>query len=250
MKKSFLHYDKPWITGFIMAETLEEAIAMVKKVLADGGDSVCIEITRMRPEFWNEKDLTALFAEAKDMPIYSCCYRTGFGEGHTDDELAELSMLCLKCGATLIDVMGDMYHPEPWELTFDKEAVEKQKKLIKRIHEAGGEVLMSSHNHAHYAPEQIVTWMKAQVERGADVSKDINVADTEEELIEALETYKLINQEIHVPYLFMVGGEKCSLTRECGGRLGAFMYLGRVFPEGVQPKLATLKYLRDEMKFI
>ncbi len=112
-EKSFLNHDKPWLTGFIMAAELEEAIGMVEKTIRDGGDSVAIEVTRLNPEFHNWEALTKLFAAAGDLPIYSCCYRSGYGEGKTDDEIAALSLLCLECGATLIDVMGDLYDPHP-----------------------------------------------------------------------------------------------------------------------------------------
>ena len=250
MKKSFLNAKKPWLTAFLIEPELEDNIRLMKQAIKDGADSVAIEITRLKPEYWNENDLKTLFSAAGEKPIYSCCYRWGFGEGRGDEELSELSLLCAKCGSTLIDVMGDLYHPEPWQMTFDEEAVEKQKELIAQIHALGCEVLMSAHNGGFYPPEQIASWMKAQEERGADVAKDISVSDTEEQLLSALETFKLLNKELKIPYLFMTGGKYCYLTRELCGRLGGFMYLGKTSTEGVQPDLKTIKYMRDELTLI
>jgi len=247
MKKSFLNAEKPWLTAFLVEPELEENIRLMKQAISEGADSIGIEITRIKPEYWNEKDLTTLFSAAGDLPIYSCCYRWGCGEGKTDEEIAELSLLCAKCGSTLIDVMGDLYHPEPWQLTYNEEAVEKQKALIKEIHDLGCEVLMSAHNGGFFEKEQICAWMKAEEERGADVAKDIGLSDTEEQLLSALETFKLLNKELHIPYLFMTGGKYCYLTRELCGRLGGFMYLGKTSKEGVQPDVKTLKYMRDEL---
>ena len=247
MKKSFLKFDRPWLTGFIITDEAEAAIEMVKKGIREGADSIGIEITRLKPEYWNRETLTRIFEACGDLPIYACCYRTGYGEGKTDDELAELMHLSLSCGATLIDVMGDLYDPVPWELTETPEAVKKQKALIEDLKDKGAEILISSHNHAFYDTEHILHWAKEQEARGADVVKIIGIADTEEELVTNLKTYQVLNAELEKPYLFMVGGEWCMLTRECAGRLGAFMYLGRLFEDGVQPKLETLRYMRDEM---
>ncbi len=127
----------------------------------------------------------------------------------------------------------------------DPAAIEKQKALINEIHARGGEVLMSSHNHAYYPPEQVLAWMKEQEARGADVAKDICVSDTEAELCDALTTYKLLNENLKVPYLYMTGGAWCRATRLFAGALGSFMYLGRVFDEGVQPELITLKKFKE-----
>lgn len=249
MKKSFLNHEKPWLTGFIITDTRDSAVQMIRKTIREGGDSIGIEITRLKPEFWNKDDLTAIFAEAGDMPIYSCCYRSGFGEGRTDDELTALSLLALECGATLIDVMGDLYDPTPWEMTEDPAAIEKQKALIDTIHARGGEVLMSAHNHAYYPPEKILYWMQEQAARGADVAKDIGVSDTEAQLCDALETFRLLNENLPIPYLFMTGGAQCMATRLFGGALGSLLYLGRVYDDGVQPELTTLvKFSKTPLK--
>lgn len=249
MKKSFLGHEGPWLTGIMTvdADTPEKVIGQIEKGLREGADSFCLEITRIRPEFWNVKDIKRIFEACGEAPVYACCYRTGFGETLTDEEISELIFLSLECGATLLDVMGDIFHPEPWELTYDEAAVEKQKALIQEIHARGGEVLMSSHNHAYYPKEKTLEWALAQKERGADVAKIIGVANTEEELLENLKAYPLLNEKLGIPYLFMTGGDWCMLTRECTGRLGGFMYLGKLGEEGVQPEIATLKYMRDEM---
>ena len=250
MKKSFLNATKPWLTAFLIEPEMEDNLRLMKKAIDEGADSVAVEITRLDPKYWNENDLKRLFAAAGDKPIYSCCYRWSFGEGKTDEELSELSLLCARCGSTLIDVMGDLYHPEPCQMTFDEKAVEKQKQLIAQIHALGSEVLMSAHNGGFYGPEQIAEWMKAQEERGADVAKDISVSDTEQQLLSALETFKLLNKTLKIPYLFMTGGKFCYLTRELCGRLGGFMYLGKTSTEGAQPDVATLKYMRDELTLL
>ena len=249
MNKSFLKYDRPWLTGIVSpdADTPEKVISEIEYGIFEGADSFCIEITRMREEFWNKEDISRVISACGDRPVYTCAYRSGFGEGHTDEELEKLTLLSAESGADLLDVMGDLYHPEPYELTEDEEALKKQRALIEKLHAMGKEVLISSHNHAFYPREKTLEWALSQERRGADVVKIIGVSDTEEELVENLKAYALLNKNLKKPYLFMTGGAWCQLTRECTGRLGAFMYLGRLGDTGVQPAIRSLKFMTEEM---
>ncbi|MFQ9801625.1 MAG: hypothetical protein ACLR23_25015 [Clostridia bacterium] len=61
-------------------------------------------------------------------------------------ELVELA----GCGADLCDVMGDYFDRQPDEVAVDKTAIEKQKELIRKIHDKGAKVLMSSHRFKIY----------------------------------------------------------------------------------------------------
>lgn len=54
-------------------------------------------------------------------------------------------LLTIDAGAAACDIMGDMYDPSSRERTRDENAIQKQKRLIDRIHAKGAEVLMSSH---------------------------------------------------------------------------------------------------------
>ena len=54
-----------------------------------------------------------VFEELSSAHVNAVAYHAGM----TDEECVELLLLGLKCGATLCDVMGDLYHPEKYELT-------------------------------------------------------------------------------------------------------------------------------------
>ena len=55
----------------------------------------------------------------------------------SDEELAEELVELAKCGADLCDVMGDYFDRQPDEVAVDETAINKQMKLINRIHEKG-----------------------------------------------------------------------------------------------------------------
>ena len=50
-----------------------------------------------------------IFSACAGRPRYVTSYRTGENIGMTDEECVELLLLALECGATLFDVMGDLY---------------------------------------------------------------------------------------------------------------------------------------------
>ena len=110
-------------------------------------------------------------------------YRSGENAGMTDEECMELLLLAVECGATLFDVMGDLYDRSPqYELTMDGEAVKKQMALIDQIHRAGGEVLMSSHTYKSTTLEENLMIAREQARRGADVIKIVNDAKSADEI--------------------------------------------------------------------
>ena len=123
----------------------------------------------------------------------------------SDDELMDGLLLGLKCGATLVDVMGDAYAPAPEELATDEKAIAKQMKFIDEVHQRGGEVLMSSHIYEFCPAERVLEIALEQQRRGADIGKIVTGANTQEEELKNLEICNLLKKELKVPFLFFVG---------------------------------------------
>ena len=128
-------------------------------------------------------------------------------------------------GATLIDVLGDLYCPTKYEITTDPVAIEKQKALIDEIHARGCEVLMSSHVLEFRSGEEVLAIAREHQARGADISKIVTFANTEEEELENLKTTALLRRELDIPFLFLSGGTHCKLHRTIGPMLGSCMWL-------------------------
>ena len=170
----------------------------------------------------------------------------------SDEELAEGLLTLAKNGATLCDVIGDLYSPHPEELTDDAEAIRKQMNLIEKLHERGAQVLMSSHILKHTPAERVLEVAAEQKRRGADVIKIVTGAKTMEEQIENLRITTLLKKELGAPFLFLSGGT-CSLHRRLGLKLGCCMalcvYEHDAFSTASQPLLSTMKAIRDEIDF-
>ena len=131
----------------------------------------------------------------------------------------------LDCGATLCDVMGDMYSPDPLELTKNPSAVSKQKELICEIHRRGGEVIMSSHVKRHLCQNDVIDFALSQEARGVDIVKLVTVADTMEQLMENLNASLLLQKRLSIPFIFVANGQYGKIQRNIGYMFGSFALL-------------------------
>ena len=252
MSKTFLNHEKPLLTVMLQCETPEVAIKRIRNANCMGADAYGLQTESLKPEYRNADKYKRLFAEMKDKPCYVTNYRKKNSTGATDEELAKGLLELAQSGATLIDVMGDLFCRHPEELTEDPEAIEKQMKLIDAIHEAGAEVLISSHILKFTPAERVLEVAFEQKRRGADIIKIVTGADSMQQQIENLRITHLLKQELDAPFLFLAGGE-CSLHRRLGIKLGCCMalcvYEHDHLSTAAQPLLSTMKTIRDTIDF-
>ena len=250
-------FDKkrPYLTAMIQEDTLEGALNAIVDSHYDGADAFGIQLEDLRPEYRNLNDLKKIFDACMGKPIYITSYRNGYSTGFTDEQCVQLLLLGVEAGADLCDVMADMYDPQPYELTEDPQAVEKQKELIDRIHDMGAQVLMSSHTHCYLEPDRVIYYAKAHKMRGADVAKIVNDCGSDQQLRAIVDTTFRLNEELEgLPYLYLCGGSWGRVFRQIGPQLGVCMYLcaQRHKPgySRMQPTLRSMKQVRDNMIFL
>ena len=247
MRPSFSKCTKPPFTAMIQTRTLEQAIAGITRARADGAEAIGLQICRWEPEYHTEVCYRQALQAAGDLPVYVTNYRYDRNEGRSDENLAEGLVELAHCGAALCDVMGDLYAPCADQLTMDPEAIAGQQRLIARIHEAGAQVLISSHVMNFTPAERVVEMALEQQRRGADVVKIVTGAETMEEQLENLRITQLLKTTLSVPFLFLTGGE-CKLHRRLGPSLGCCMYLCVLEHDELatptQPRMDELQTLR------
>ncbi len=252
MKKSFLGHEKPLLTVMLQCETPEVAIKRIRNANMLGADAYGPQIESLLPEYQNEEVYKRLFGEMQNRPSYVTNYRGANNTGKTDDELAEGMLTLAKCGATLVDVMGDLFSRHPEELTDNEEAIRKQMALIDEIHAIGGEVLMSSHILKYTSAERVLEVALEQKRRGADIIKIVTDASTMEEQIENLRICDLLKRELKAPFLFLAGGES-KILRRTGIHLGCCMALCVYEHDHLstphQPLLSNMLSIRDTLGF-
>lgn len=249
MEKTFLKYDKALLTVMVQADNPDRIKELMSKSLLNGAEGFGMQFERLHTQYRNKETYKSLFSYT-DKPVYVTNYRLGENEGKSDEILSDELLELADCGATLCDVMGDMFDKQPDEVAVSKKAIEKQMKLIDDLHKKGAEVLLSSHIHKHTPAQRVLEIALEHQRRGADISKIVTGASTMEEQLENLKIINLLKEKLDIPFLFLAGGE-CHILRRISGELGNCMYLCvheyDEYATAVQPLLQNVKAIRDNM---
>lgn len=255
MKPSFLNQPRPIVTAMVLKDNPDTARYCIKNSIYDGADALGVQLCRLKREFKTEAHYRNIFAAAGQRPIYITNYRSCENTGMTDEECMEGLITALGCGATMGDVMGDIFDKgADKELTYKSEAVDGQKRIIDRIHDMGKEVLISSHVMRFITAEEVLEIAYQQRKRGADVVKIVTASNSDEELCENLRITALLKKELDCPFLYLSGGTHSKLHRMVGAQLGCLTYLAvhehdeQAVP--TQPTVRAAKAVRDNLDFM
>ena len=123
MKPTFLGHEKGLLTVILQCQTPEVAAGRIRNALCLGAEAFGLQSESLLPEYQTPEVYERLFREMRGRPIYATAYRTRFNKEKTDDELADEIRTLARCGATLCDVMGDLFSRHPDELADDPAAV-------------------------------------------------------------------------------------------------------------------------------
>lgn len=203
---SFLNKENPVITGIIAGQTPDELIAAARNSEADGAGGIAIDLFDLKPEFRNTKSFSRVI-NSVNLPFMFYFYRNDRWSNLNDGDRQEVLLYASQAGASMIDVMGDLFSPSPKQITFDQKAIDQQKRLIDRIHEKGSDVVMSSHTESPMTTDEVVEHLQELESRGPDVVKIVTTINTEEEFLEALKTTIVLNREMKVPFIHLCTGE-------------------------------------------
>ena len=259
MKPTFLHQNRPLITGMIQKDTPDRIRFAVKNSIYDGADCLGIQLECLKKEYKTEAHYKAIFAACSNHPIYITNYRGSENAGLSDEPLADELVLALSCGGTLGDVPGSLFDPEcgmgiNLELSGKQSAIEAQMRLIDKIHAMGKEVLMSSHVLKFAPAETVLEIAFEQKKRGADIVKIVTAGNSEEEQMENLRITTLLKKELDIPFLFLSGGTHSKIHRMIGPQLGCVTYLAVLAHEErtvpTQPTIRAAKAVRDHFDYL
>lgn len=234
----------------VQADTPERVKELMDQSVPEGAEAFGMQFEQMKEEYRNKEVYHSLFDYANDKPVYVTNYRLAKNLDKSDEQLAEELLELADCGATLCDVMGDLYDRQPDEVAISEEAIEKQRKLIDALHKKGAEVLMSSHIFKFTPAERVLEIALEHQRRGADISKIVTQADNEEEKFENLKILNLLKEKLDIPVLFLYNGQ-CRVFRKIAGEFGNCMCLcvheHDEFAAGGQPLLTDVKAITDHI---
>ena len=257
MKPTFLKREKTLITPLLTCQTEEELLIEIEAALKQGADAFGFMIERLPKELRTEEKMRSFFVAMQGLTIYVTCYMRGDMVEETDEERAEYLLQALRCGATLADVRGDMFAPCEGELTDDPVAIEKQMRLIEKIHEIGKEALISSHVQAgevfrFMEKDEVLQMALEHQRRGADIAKIVTKADTDEELLKNFETFFYVKEKLSAELLFLCNGKKCLAHRLAGPLIGEPMVFAKerkyaTVPKGPQQAIEVFKSIAEKL---
>ncbi len=218
----FTELPRPFVCALVQQPTLEDTIAMMHQSDYDGAQAIGVDVCRMKDA--SDDDLKKIM-RCTTKPVYAMCYRYA-GDDRTDEERAEMLVRMAEAGASIADVMGDFFDPQPTQLTFDEAAVQKQRKLIERIHAAGCDVLMSSHLQTPMTAGEIYDHLHEFENRGADVVKIVPFVNTREELLESIRATMLLKEKLVRPFIHVCNGAFGRHQRCIAPMLGEMLLFG------------------------
>lgn len=259
MTPTFLNQNRPLITGMILKDNPDSVRFAVKNSIYDGADCLGIQLECLKKEYKNEENYKKIFAACSGHPIYITNYRGNENNEFSDEELANELVKALSCGATLGDVPASIFDANSsmgvgLELSKEQSAIDKQMKLIDKIHSMGKEVLMSSHVLKFTPAETVLEIAYEQQRRGADIVKIVTAANSDEEQIENLRITTLLKKELNVPFLFLSGGTHAKIHRMIGAQLGCVTYLAVREHDNravlTQPTIKAAKAIRDNFDYL
>lgn len=216
---------KPMLTCVISDENPDACIATIRNAIYDGADAFMLDMCKLDLKYHNYEDLHRIFDYCEDRPMIVMHYRSPLREQLTDQDLVDSLIVAIQAGASMCDIMGDMFNRSPLELSTDEESYRKQCALVDKIHALGGEVLMSSHTWVPMTVEHITEHAKALQSRGADMVKIAQIATTEEEAMEAFRSTAHLKHVLEVPYLHVCMGQHGKAHRQLSPVFGSAMAL-------------------------
>ena len=226
MKPKFTQcLSQPRLASMIQEPTAADAITRIRNSAYDGAEIIALHLEFLGKEFHNHKDLRTIFAYAGSRPVYTMNYRNVNRPGVSDEELVAGQLIAAEAGASMVDVMGDIFDPSPLQLTMNPAAIDKQKSMIDQFHERDCEVMFSSHTWTFMTAEETLEHCKALIDRGADMVKIAMCAFKEEQMEEVYRTTLMMKRELKVPFLHVCMGQYGKVHRMISPFLGSSLAL-------------------------
>ena len=190
---------------------------------ADGADGICFELASL-PLAERTVEVFRRIVAATPLPKIFCTYRNDLFLGADDEARMACLLRAAEAGADFIDVMGDLYDPSPVQLTHAPAAVERQRKVIERIHVLGAKAVVSSHvTDRTLSADEIVAHLQAQADRGADVCKLVTCLPSASDYVEGAKALARLQDSFPRPWVLLGNGAYGRTLRFAGPSFGCWV---------------------------
>ena len=251
IRKSFFGTQKTVIAALLKGDSIDSFIHQARDAEFSGADGIALELSLLPPDQRTAENFRTLMAAVR-LPFMFCAYRKDLWFKEDDKARQKGLLAAAEAGAEVIDVMGDLFDPSPRELTRDKSAVRRQKKLIGEIHDRGAKAVISSHMSEAPTAEEVLEHALTQYEHGADMAKIVTGVSTGEQLLEAIRATMLLNEKMPIPFIHLANGPFSRPHRYLGMKLGVAVEFAVADYHSSpalfsQPTIASLKSVQENL---
>ncbi|RLA82443.1 MAG: hypothetical protein DRG31_07360, partial [Deltaproteobacteria bacterium] len=176
-----------------------------------------------------KSELKNIFS-ATDRPIFTTNRRVdvrGNVFQGSEEERMQIQLECFEAGSVGFDMELDTFaYPGTPLDSLDSSVIEKQRKIIERVHESGGEVMVSHHEPERiFQPEEAVR-IATHIEKvlGADIAKLISFARSYDDFVTCLKTTLSLKKYTSIPFVHQAHGQYAKLSRIICPILGSILF--------------------------
>jgi hypothetical protein len=268
---------RPFLCGVLVDDrTPAELMRTIKLAEAAGAHAFELDLQVLDPECRTGDRLAPVF-ESTVLPIFTAFRRYDPGASTLeslapdDDERVGLQLELLGYGSAGFDLELDSFDPQPgpWfssdeglryssnpsspprEVSEQPGAIERQRAVIAAAHEAGGDVIASTHALTRLPVEACVRIGRLAEERGADMVKVVRLCTSYEDVVETLAATVAMRRSLGIPFVMMGMGEYGKLTRQLAPQLGsALTFCRQTYSPGSfldQPLIASARAVLENV---
>ncbi len=228
---------RPFIVGVVTERTPNEALTSIEAAAAEGADAIEVNLSAIG-EVSNEEFRVLA---GGGVPVYTSCRRPAFLAVYgidprscpawDEDGRMARQLQALSAGSVALDMELDTFDPhpsppfgsrestelavtvgEPMEVSHADSAVARQRDVVARARDLGGEVIMSCHTGRRQTAQQLIGIVGIAVERGADLVKIVSPCANESDLDELRDAQTRL-RESGVPFALIGAGAAGSESR-------------------------------------
>lgn len=271
MRTSLAKLPAPALAGVVREATAAAAMAEIRNCVYSGADMIDLHVSCLEKD---DLDTLRGIMDSSSLPVLALHYNigsTGQALDLPDEDRVAAMLRAVEAGAAGIDLQGYTFHRPskdafygenrysftkdgPKEVVTDEAVIAKQMALIDRVHEAGGEVLLSCHPGVVLNAEQVVELALFMEQRKPDIIKIVSVAKTEEDMAESIRAMIALKKELRTPVAYHANGSAGMLSRVINPALGGqIAFCVDRYKEGStleQPDLRTVRSIVDNLKKI
>lgn len=259
--KKITQLERPFICAVITEPDVDSVIRVIDVAEKEGADAFELNLSFLYgtdPRL-SAKELKDIFAATK-CPIFTTNRRVDV-KGHvfsrSEEERMQIQLDCFEVGSVGLDMELDTFAKPGTPLEFiDASVVGKQREIIKKVHEGGGEVMVSQHEPERiFAPEEVVK-IASYIEKvlEADIAKLVSFARSYEDFVTCLRATLSLKKYTSIPFVHQAHGQHAKLSRIICPILGSILFYcppevgkGTVID---QPSIRSVKIFLKELSHL